>query len=223
LDVFSYQLPQGPKLNLGCGPVQPAGWTNIDGSNRARLASWLAPIDRLLVKAGLFPPTDFGPHIKICDLRKRLPYETDSVSCIYSGEVWEHFEYPDAVRVTAECYRVLAPGGVLRICVPDGVVFWQDYLDLFHQIMALPRPERSSEPLRGRVQMYFNEICTRRMWFGSMGHKHKWQFDEVQLVELFESQGFSDVERMPFHSSRIPDVSMVERSDFLIVEGVKKS
>jgi hypothetical protein len=29
------------------------------------------------------------------------------------------------------------------------------------------------------------------------------------------------VERMPFHVSRIPDISSVERSDFLILEGVK--
>ena len=30
---FFYIFPGGPKLNLGCGPVQPEGWINIDGSN----------------------------------------------------------------------------------------------------------------------------------------------------------------------------------------------
>jgi hypothetical protein len=69
--------------------------------------------------------------------------------------------------------------------------------------------------------MYFREICTRRVWLGSLGHKHKWQFDEVQLIELLERAGFTQVERMPFHVSRIPDVALVESSDFLIVEGVK--
>jgi hypothetical protein len=54
-----------------------------------------------------------------------------------------------------------------------------------------------------------------------MGHTHKWQYDEIKLVDLFESRGFVEVARMPFHSSRIPDVAAVERSNFLIVEGVK--
>jgi predicted SAM-dependent methyltransferase len=214
-------LPAGPKLNLGCGPVQPTGWVNIDGSQRAKLASRLTPLDRLLVKIGVLPPTEFGRQVTIHNLFKPLPFDDASVACIYSGELWEHFEYDDAARLTAECFRVLAPGGVLRVCVPDGVAFWQNYLQLFQDLERLPKDERSAEPLRQHVQMYFTEICTRKRWLGSMGHTHKWQFDEIQLIELFESVGFSEVTRGAFHQSRIPDVSAVERSDFLLVEGVK--
>jgi predicted SAM-dependent methyltransferase len=214
-------LPPGPRLNLGCGPVQPAGWVNIDGSHRAWLAGRLGLIDRLLVKASVLPPTEFGPHVTVQNLRKPLAYPDHSVSCIYAGEVWEHFEYPDAVRLTGECFRVLAPGGVLRVRVPDGVDFWRRYLALFDQSMACPKDHRTAEPLRELMQMFFREICTRRPWLSSMGHKHKWLFDEIQLVELFESQGFVDVGRMPFRQSRIPDVALVEESDLLIVEGVK--
>jgi len=214
-------LLEVPKLNLGCGPVQPNGWVNIDGSNRARLACWIPLLDRLLTKFGLISPTEFGPHIKICNLFKPLPYKDNTVSAIYAGEVWEHFEYPDAERLTAESYRVLAPGGVLRVCVPDGVQFWKRYLEIIDRVAAQPSESRDPQPLHDHIQMYFSEICTRRIWFGSMGHTHKWQFDEYQLVHLFELQGFNDVSRMSFHESRIPDVSQVERSDFLIVEGVK--
>lgn len=216
-----YSLPPGPKLNLGCGPVQPAGWVNIDGSNRAWLAGRLTPLDRLLVKFGVFSPTEFGPHVKVCNLLRGLPYADDSVSCVYAGELWEHFEPADAAGLTAECYRVLAPGGVLRVCVPDGVEFWRKYLELFDQVASQPKEQRSAEPLRAQVQMFFDDICTRKMWLGSMGHTHKWQYDEVQLVELFESRGFVEVHRARFHESRIPDISQVERSDFLIVEGIK--
>jgi len=214
-------LPNGPKLTLGCGPVQPPGWVNIDASNRARLANRLWWLDRLLTRLGALPPTEFGPHIKVHNVLEPLPYTANSVSCIYAGELWEHFEYPDAVSVTANCFRVLGPGGVLRVCVPDGPTFWRKYLVLYDTMMAKPKPERSAEPLKEHVAKYFREICTRKRIFRSMGHTHKWQFDEVQLVELFESQGFTAVARMPFHQSRIPDVSQVERSNFLLVEGVK--
>lgn len=70
--------------------------------------------------------------------------------------------------------------------------------------------------------MFFDDICTRRTYLGSMGHTHKWNYDEIQLIEMFEESGFSNVERMQFHESAIPQVEKVERADFLIVEGVKK-
>ncbi len=214
-------IPTGPMLNLGCGPVQPDGWINIDGSNRAWLASRLSLLDRFLTKLRVVPPTEFGPQVKYHNLFRGLPFASNSVAAIYAGELWEHFELADAEKLTAECYRVLAPQGVLRVCVPDGIQFWTRYLEIFDEVRSKPDGIRNASPLKSHVQMYFNEICTRRRWFGSMGHTHKWQFDEVQLVELFEAQGFVDVERMPFHCSRILDVANVERSDFLIVEGVK--
>jgi predicted SAM-dependent methyltransferase len=221
MNTITYELPPGPKLNLGCGPVQPEGWVNIDASNRARLASRLPLVDRIMTRSGLIPPTEFGRHVKVHNLCKPLPYADGSVSCIYAGEVWEHFSYADTERLTADCFRVLAAGGVLRVCVPDGPTFWRDYLDLYEQISKQPPGERSAKPLRDQIHMYFKDICTKRIWLGSMGHTHKWQFDDIQLVELFQSNGFLEVERMPFHTSRISDIQNVERSDFLIVEGIK--
>jgi predicted SAM-dependent methyltransferase len=213
--------PSRPKLNLGCGPVQPSGWVNIDGSRRAWLAARFGWLDRLLVQAHLLARTEFSPMVRVHDLKKPLPFADNSVSCIYSGEVWEHFELPDSMRLTRECRRVLAPGGVLRICVPDGAAFWRRYLEIYDEEMAKPAGARTANRLRDHVQLYFNDIATRRIWLGSLGHVHKWQFDEAQLLQLFHDAGFVEVRRMPFHESRIGDVERVERSDFLIVEGVK--
>jgi predicted SAM-dependent methyltransferase len=215
-------LPRGHKLNLGCGPVQPAGWVNIDASNRAMLASRLWPLDQLLVRLGLLPPTEYGPNVTVHDLQKPLRYADGSVACIYAGELWEHFRYADAARLTRECNRVLAPGGVLRVCVPDGAEFWRRYLEIYRDQIALPPVSRNAEALRAHVSMYFHDIATSRNWLGSIGHTHKWQFDEIQLVELLERSGFSSVRRQVFRQSRIPDVDRVESSDFLIVEGVKE-
>ena len=211
----------GPKINLGCGPVQPSGWVNIDGSNRAYLASKLNWLDNLLVKLGIIPPTEFSRATKYHNLFRGIPFPDDSVACIYSGELWEHFEHPDAFNLTKECYRVLRPQGVLRVCVPDGPTFWGKYLNIYQAEMAKPRGARTAKLLTEHTQMFFNDICTKKKYLGSMGHTHKWNFDEVQLTEMFEASGFSSVERMKFHESRISDVDRVERADFLIVEGVK--
>ena len=50
------------RRNLGCGPVQPRGWINIDGSLRAGLATRACWLDRALVRLGVLPPTEFGPQ-----------------------------------------------------------------------------------------------------------------------------------------------------------------
>jgi predicted SAM-dependent methyltransferase len=201
--------------------VQPAGWINIDGSHRAWLASKLSRLDRLLTRLGVLPPTEFGPQIRFHNLRRRLPFADGSVACIYAGELWEHLVPQDAEALTAECHRVLSPGGVLRLCVPDGPTFWERYLELYRDAKDRGRDPHHLSNLKAHVGMYFHDICTRRTILRSMGHYHKWQYDDLQLVDLLERAGFADVERAEFHRSRMPDVASVERSDFLIVEGVK--
>ena len=215
------QVPEGPMLNVGCGPVQPEGWVNIDGSNRAWLASRLPWLDELAVRLKLIPPTEYGPQIKWMNLLNGIRYEDNSVAGIYAGEVWEHLEYQQAAAVTRHCFRVLKPRGVLRVCVPDGVVFWRRYLEMYEEEANKPESERDEKRLRDWIQVYFNEIITRRLWFHSVGYSHKWQYDDIQLIHLFREAGFIEVARMPFHESRIGGIDKVERSDFLIVEGVK--
>jgi predicted SAM-dependent methyltransferase len=222
MDKITDELPAGPRLNVGCGPVQPAGWVNVDGSNRALLASKFNWLDTLLVKCGILPPTEFNRRTKYHNLYRGLPYPDNTIAAIYAGELWEHFECADAEELTRECYRVLQPRGVLRVCVPDGPTYWGRYLQIHQEELARPRRERNVQRLCDYVQLYFNEICTRKIYLRSMGHKHKWQFDEVQLIAMLESSGFVQVERMPYHQSRIPGIDQVERSDFLIAEGIKE-
>ncbi len=220
-ELRAVSIPAGPKLNLGCGPVQPDGWINVDGSNRAWLASKVNWLDNLLVRLRIISKTEFNKQTRVLNLLNGLPFQNNSIAAIYAGELWEHLELEDARKLSAECFRVLAPGGVLRLVVPDGIEFWSKYLDIFRETMAVPRELRSGEPLQKHVAMYFRDICTRQIWLGSMGHVHKWQYDEVQLTEQMERVGFVEVERQSFQVSRIPDIRLVERSNFLIIEGVK--
>jgi predicted SAM-dependent methyltransferase len=211
----------GPRLNLGCGPVQPIGWINIDGSNRARLAGWLPWLDRSLQWLGVLPPTEFGPHIRVLNLFKPLPWAPNSVGGIYAGELWEHFEYADAERLTRDCHRVLRPGGVLRVTVPDAAQLWGKYMRLYEHEMAKPRSERSAAALLELMASFFEDIATSPKWMLSWGHCHKWFFDQIQLIDMFERCGFREVERMRVGDSRIPGIDSVQRSDMLTVEGVK--
>src|SRR5262249_22756497 len=139
-----------------------------------------------------------------------------------SGEMLEHFTRDEGVRLLAECFRVLCPGGVLRMRVPDNYRFWKSYANECEKTLALPREEWNDNHARW-VGMFFGDICIRRPWLQSMGHYHKWMYDEVSLILAFERAGFVEVERRSLHDSRIADVNLVETRDDLIVEGIKPS
>jgi predicted SAM-dependent methyltransferase len=211
----------GTRLNLGCGPVQPSGWVNVDGSHRAKFAARTPWLDGALQKAGVLSRTEFGPHVRVMNLLEPLPYADRTVSGIYAGELWEHFELADARRLTAECFRVLKPGCALRVTVPDAETFWGEYLETYRAEFAKPRAERNAKVLEDRMHLFFADIASRPRDIFSLGHKHKWMYDEIQLVALFEAAGFRDVERMPFRVSRIPGIEDVQRSNMLTVEGVR--
>jgi predicted SAM-dependent methyltransferase len=212
------------KLNIGCGPVQPDGWVNIDNSNRAWLASKVNWLDAALVRCRVLPPTEFGPKVTIANLLKRWPFPDNSCEAVYAGDVWEHFTREQADWLTREAFRVLRPGGVLRLRTPDGAKMFRNYLAAFDAAREATGPERDRHMLELRrwLDMYFRDLLTRKIWLGSIGHYHKWHWDEVQLCDLLQSVGFVDVSRRAYHDSRIEDVELVEVFDYLQVEGVKR-
>lgn len=208
------------KLNLGCGPVQPAGWTNVDGSNRTWLASRLPWLDWLLVRLRLLAPTEFGTQTVYAHLDRRFPWADNSVDMIYMGEVLEHFTKHEGEHVLTACYRVLRPGGVLRLRVPDNARFWENYLAAFARTRQAPRTEWNLKHTFW-IEQFFRDICVRWRPLRFMGHFHKWMYDEISLILALEQVGFQEVHRMPYLMSRIPDIEAVEVRKDLIVEGIK--
>jgi SAM-dependent methyltransferase len=60
-----------------------------------------------------------GPDVIACDLRRPLPFASGSFRGVYAAHVLEHLEPAEARRFLAEVFRLLEPGGVVRIVVPD--------------------------------------------------------------------------------------------------------
>ena len=81
------------KLHLGCGPRHIPGFVHVD----------------------LLP----APHIDIVGPVEKLPMPDASVSLSYASHVLEHFGRNEYKAVLKEWFRVLGPGGILRLSVPD--------------------------------------------------------------------------------------------------------
>lgn len=52
------------------------------------------------------------------DISKKLPFDDNSATHILAEHVMEHISIHDAWNFIEECYRILSPGGYLRLAVP---------------------------------------------------------------------------------------------------------
>lgn len=101
-------------VNLGCGRRFLKGWVNID-----------------------FVSTD--PAVQAHDLRKGIPLDDNTAGVVYHSHILEHFSRKDGIAFQKECYRVLKPGGVIRVAVPDLQQLAANYLQAI--IVARQSPD----------------------------------------------------------------------------------
>lgn len=92
------------KLNWGCGSIQPKDWDNVDKDYR------------------FAPPTDPGNFYTSLE-----GYQANSFDIIVAHCSLQMNDFNQIVDVLKELYRVLKPGGVLRISLPDIERGFQEY------------------------------------------------------------------------------------------------
>jgi predicted SAM-dependent methyltransferase len=191
------------KLNIGCGTSGIEGWVNIDNSPSILLS-------RLPLGRRIFRTPDWPRGVRRADVRKRIPFPDSSVSSIYSSHTFEHFTYEESRAVARECFRVLRPGGILRIVVPDLGIMVHDYL------------AGTADPMAS------HKFISRLLLTASVrdivhaGAHHKQMFDARSLVQMLQEAGFLAPELSSFGSSRIAEIAEIElesrRSESLYVE-----
>ena len=150
------------KLNLGSWERKIPGFQNMD-------------IDP-------HPGVDFVGDVS--DLSK---FENNSISQIYASHILEHFPSNKTLSVLKEWHRVLTPGGILYVGVPD----FERVVELYKKI-----------GLCDWVQNF--------LW-GDQGYKtafHYAGFDEKRLRELLKRAGFSEMSRVENFPFGIKDCSM---------------
>jgi len=95
------------KLNLGCASRPLAGYINID----------LDDLDTLKKR---YPNIQFHEGIRIFQYDIfNLPYADGTVSEVRADSLLEHLSFLEEPKFFYEARRVLRPGGLLRITVPD--------------------------------------------------------------------------------------------------------
>jgi SAM-dependent methyltransferase len=212
------------RLNLGCGPTPTPGWVNYDNSWSVRLAGRPALV-RLLAGTRLI--TDAQRHL--CEVARRdgilfgtaeaIPHGDGTVDVIYSSHMLEHLDRPTAQRFLAEALRVLRPGGVLRIAVPDLGMLVDRYnadgdADRLVEASLLATDQPRSLPAK-----------LRYLLLGS--RHHAWMYDARSLIAALERAGFEAPQAFDAGTTAIEDpgaLNLSERADESIyVEARRRS
>lgn len=182
-DINEINRNQKIYLHLGCGRVLIPGFINLD--------------------------IRFNEQTKIdyLSLVYPLDYDNDMFDLAYSSHVLEHFPRKQTPNILKEWVRILKPGGILRLSVPDIEVL----MKIYQQTKDL---EQIVCPLYGNQDYTYNFHATT--------------FNYNTLKNLMEKAGLEAIHRWDYRRtihSNFFDFSQAEIKGILIslnIEGRKK-
>jgi predicted SAM-dependent methyltransferase len=171
------------QLHLGSSQGLKPGWVNIDLVGDGADLSW-----------NLFHP---------------LPFGSFSIDSIFHEHLLEHFDFPAALRLCEECYRVLKSGGTLRVVVPDA----EHYVERYRQGDLAP----AHDPTVARP----TALLAAQEIFFRFGHRSAYDFETLRL--LLSTAGFREVRRSSFREGVLGSLTdnVHRREGSLYCEAVK--
>jgi predicted SAM-dependent methyltransferase len=164
-------------LNLGCGggPNLPPGFINVD--------------------------YNWTPAVDVCwNIETRLPFEAGSISGIFIEHCLEHFPIETVKNILIDCRRMMRPGAIIRIIVPDAGLYLETYVARIRgddtRRFPYEGPASSWRPI-AHVNRVFYE------WRESQ-RGHRIMFDEDLLCDTLKDCGFRHVARKSFRDGDDP-------------------
>ena len=199
------------RLNVGCGQTPTEGWKNYDNSPSVRLAkkplttALLSAIGVLQAEQKSFIEYAQKNAIGWADVTRHIPEPDASVTVIYSSHMLEHVDCEQAKQFLKESLRVLMPGGVIRIAVPNIRFHVENYLqhndaDRFIQDTLMTR--------------HRNKSLLDKLKYLRIGDRHHvWMYDGPSLCKLLFSAGFKNPQIMEAGRTTIKDPGSLNLSE----------
>jgi predicted SAM-dependent methyltransferase len=169
------------KLQIGAGDNSIAGWLSTDN----------APVSEGIVRL---------------DATREFPFGDAVFDYAYSEHMIEHLTLSDARKMVAEMYRVLKPGGRVRIATPDLQVFAALCLDgsTETQRAYVDWAVREYNPDSGFVSP---SVVVNQMF---RGWGPQFLYDQETLSKVLSQAGFSGITRCEVGKSEDPELAKLE-------------
>lgn len=218
------RLPDGRALiNLGSSARVAPYWNNVDFSWIMRFGRYPRLCD-LLHRLGLLSDHRYqrilklDPEAVLWNLAKGIPFAAGVFDGVYHSHLLEHIDREVAPDFIKECHRVLKPGGILRVVVPDLEKLARSYVGIMDR--SPDRAGRSEHTIA--VEKMFDQMVIRtprwrkdqklvvqileHMFIGNTaraGVLHRWMYDRFSLGELLHDAGFVDIQTCTETTSQI--------------------
>lgn len=159
-----------PKLQIGAGPNPLSGWLNTD----------------------LFPDIypEHRSQMVFMDAARAFPFADMTFDYVFAEHQIEHISEAEAHTMLRECFRVLRPGGRIRIATPSLeaiVALYDDPLDELQQhYVDWVMTRFGAEQQAGNSRCY----VINRM-FNAYGHQ--FIYDSETLSAMLRAAGFVDL------------------------------
>ena len=211
-------------LNLGCGDKTSSSSDviNIDWSiyHRIKCNQFLQFI--------AFPFFDesrkkyyasLPKNVMVHNLKKGIPFENNSIDVVYHSHVFELIPKSQALAFMKEVNRVLKPGGIQRIVIPDMEILC---LELINHIEECDKDENKYDHHDNFIDNIVGQ-CVQEQSVGTSRQKklqgaleslllgnakkrgqiHQWMYDRINLKQLLKKCGFINIHSFKFNESKI--------------------
>lgn len=168
------------KLQIGAGPIALPGWLG----------------------------TDFWPSTSVAflDATKPFPMKDGTFNYIHSEHMIEHITWFEGLTMLRECFRVLKPGGTLRVATPD--------LQAITGLYGYEAGSIEEKYIRTTTDQYLQGIDRYRAGFviNSAFYRwgHKFVYDSELLGQALQECGFVYIKRYPPGESDDPNLRGIE-------------
>ena len=168
-----------PKLQIGCGKNLLNGWLNTDQSFKDGYST-------VYMDAGI-----------------PFPIPDASFDYVYSEHLFEHLTYHQAMNMLKESYRVLKPGGIMRVATPD-----LKFLIALYQEPEKPIHKAYIEYAAKKSGLPASPLFIINRFHIEWGHKII--YDRETLTELLRDAGFKEIKPCEVGESEHPALKGIE-------------
>ena len=118
-----------------------------------------------------------------------LPFELESKEIIYSSHFFEHIQHTDAIKIIKNCYKLLKPGGVLKIEVPDFEKAIKMYINRDHERLIKLKPIDINDNYE---ENYHNFVGGIAACYIESGYHRLPKFDKTQFDWYLENSSIDE-------------------------------
>ncbi|BDS11586.1 class I SAM-dependent methyltransferase [Aureispira anguillae] len=185
-----------------------------------KLEKHLASLDQVNIALGSgttvadgwigFDTHRLGKNVYPVNLLLKLPLKDNSVDAILAEHIIEHFYYDDICFLLKECYRVLAPGGKIRIVCPDAK-------NIAELIIMGKQAEMDHDVLEdSKIHRWPDDGMRSARFINRLSHQwgqHKSLLSRTMLTNLLKQAGFEEIFQATDRTSTVfetlPDVHLL--------------